>query len=222
MIRNLKVLGLAAAAVLAMSVVATTVAQATEFTASAGVYPVTIESSMVTPGIFTVEGGRQVTCETTLFDVAPIFGPSEQETATPTVSNCHAKILGNKLDATVTFNKCSFLGTTSGLVHFECPAGEDAEVHIYNGSGVKHEAATQICKYTIKPQTINSLDYTNQGSGTTADILVTATMKEIKVEKTLGTKVNCGQEVQNTATFTGSGTVKGRNAGGTQIGIHVL
>jgi hypothetical protein len=225
MTRNLKVLGLAVMAVLAMSVMAATAAQAKTFTASAGVYPVTGESSIVTPNIFTVEGGREVTCEKTVFHTT-LPAASEQLTVTPTYSECHAKILGNKLDATVTFNKCDYLFTTSGLVHLECPnVGEDVEIHIYAGFKVPHEAATQICKYTIKPQTVNSVDYTNQSSGTTEDVLVTATGKEIKVEKTLGTKANCGQEKQegvNGATYTGSVTVKGKNAGGTQVGIHVL
>ena len=222
MTRKIKVLGLAFVAVLAMSAVASSAAQAVTFTASAGVYPITVEGKQATENIFTIGGNRQVKCTTAVFDgVGTIAAATEEVTVTPTYSGCTVTVLGVPVDATVTM-PCHYLLTSSGLVHLICntEGGTNVQIHVYNGLGVAHTEANETCTYVIKPQTIEKVDYTNEGSGTTADVLITATGSKIAVERTKGTLAACGAAAQE-ATYTGSVTAKGFSSGGVQVGIHV-
>ena len=222
MTRKIKALGLAFVAVLAMSAVASSAAQATTLTASAGVYPITVKGEQATENIFTIGGNRQAKCANAVFDgVGTIAAPTEEVTLTPTYSNCTVTVLGSSIDMTVTF-PCHYLLTSSGLGHLVCntEGGTNVQLHFYSGLGGAHTEANEICTYVIKPQTIEKADFTNQGSGATADVLITATAEKIAMERTKGTLGACGAVAQE-ATYTGTITAKGFNSGGVQVGIHV-
>ena len=100
MIRNLKALGLAVVAVLAMTALAAPASQAASFTAAS--YTATLEGEQLAAEshVFTLAGGRTVTCTSAKFK-GTLAAPSSTATITPTYSSCHANILGAILPATV-------------------------------------------------------------------------------------------------------------------------
>ena len=131
MTRNLKTLGLAIVAVLAMSAMVASAAQASvEFTAPS--YPATLSGNQATTHVFTVEttSGDNITttCTTASFH-GTISGPNTAQTITPTYTGCTA--FG--LEATVKFEGCDYVfhpgattGTAdeySGTADLSCPAG---------------------------------------------------------------------------------------------------
>ncbi len=145
MIRNLKLLSLALASLLALSAaMAATALAVPQFTASA--YPAT-GTGENTSGteVFTTEGGK-VECDSH-FVSHSLSGASSTLTVTPTYTNCSAF---GFLSATVNTEGCSYVlhvkekvaaeeyASTTDIV---CPAGKS----------IKVTAST--CKMEIKPQT---------------------------------------------------------------------
>jgi hypothetical protein len=159
MIRNLRVLGLAFVAVLAMSAVAASAAQAVPtFTASA--YPATVTgSNTIGNEVFTTEGGK-VECDSHFVSSA-ISGPTSTLTVTPTYTGCTAF---GFLNATVTTEGCTYVfhatekvstGVYKHHVDVVCPTGKS----------IKIVAAT--CKAEIKAQTgLTTVKTTNLAGGT--------------------------------------------------------
>jgi hypothetical protein len=144
MIRNLKILGVAFAAVLALSAVAATVASA-EGQVTCSSYPCKITGeSAVGNSTFITEAGA-VECQG--HAEATINAPTSELTITGTATNCKAF---GFLNATVNTNGCDGLSTTpkklsatewTATGHMLCPVGKTIEI------------IAGTCKVTIGPQT---------------------------------------------------------------------
>jgi hypothetical protein len=221
MIRNLKALGLALVAMLAMSAVVASAGQAANFTAAE--YPATLTGEQIASEkhVFTVAGGRKVTCEGATFS-GTLTSPSSTQTITPAYSACHANILGAILPATVTFNDCDYLfHVTAGATHdwtgtadLVCPT-KDVEIHVYKESAT-HIDANEVCHYTITGQTgLSKIEY-KVTTGMPNDLDVKANVTGIAYHKTFGTLATCGA-ASGTSTYVGNTTVKAFNGAGGQI-----
>lgn len=198
MIRNLKVLGLATVAILAMSVVVASSASAHY-----------LFTSEITPTDFTAEqtgkhkfttGGQSVECSVATASGTQIGTSFSEITVTPTYSGC--TYAGKTTH--VTMNGCAytFTGSTTadgkhGIVHVECPVGKVIEVHITDFPSVG-----QTCTLTIAAQT-PSQGYTATQQG--ADIEIHATASGIKI--TPHGSGNC--LVLISGVYTGTSTVRG-------------
>jgi len=159
MIRNLKVLGLAIAAVMAMSAMMASAASAVpQFTASA--YPATVTGSNTKGSeVFTTEGGK-VECDSH-FVSHSLAAASSTLTVTPTYTNCEA--FG--LNATVNTEGCTYVfhatekvstGVYNNHVDVVCPTGKS--IKIVAGGG--------LCRAEIKGQNgLTTVKTTNVAGG---------------------------------------------------------
>ena len=197
MTRNLKALGLALVASLALSAMVASAASgsAAVFTTGVGAgetAKIHGGQSVVTGDIDTING-LAISCMTaTLTGNAISAGPSSTYIkVTPTYDDCHTTVpfLGTRT-VTVTPNSCTYTfnatkntnssatGPTPGVatafsadLHITCIPGDGIEIHIYNTAGTDDAGVTVFCTYKIDPQTIeNQTQLTNEG-GSPTDIL---------------------------------------------------
>ncbi len=132
MIREIKVLGIALVAVLAMSAVMASAANAEgEFEAES--YPATVSGSGEGAQVFTFSGGVSVTCKTSNFDGTLTEEDTELELSAE-YKECEASF-GVKVD--ITMNGCKYVDTPikkfmgdiwEVITHLECPAGKKVEL----------------------------------------------------------------------------------------------
>jgi len=223
MIRNLKALGLALAAILALSAVsASGVSAATEPIAkfSCSTYPCSLsgEQPAAEKHEFVTAAGA-VECELAIFQSSTISEAATGLTVTPTYEECvlHNALTGTTDPATVTMNGCDYKFTIhyhetkkgagvkadeySGDVDIVCPAEKAIEIHVFKAADEEHKEATK-CTYHIKEQAVDNIDYKDETSGA---IEVTATESPATVKRTVGTFLNCGAENQ-TAKYSGKVT----------------
>jgi hypothetical protein len=222
MIRNLKMLGLAAVAVLSMSAMLASAAQAEKGTLTAESYP-TILTGTQTGALtsFVVAGGvRSVHCTNANLD-ATITGPTTSVTVTPTYSGCTA--LPGNLPVTVIMNKCHYTleltkpgstghpaGTGAATVTIvNCEAGKTIEVNIYE-TAAKHTAKTPLCAYTVAAQGPLAAGTYHNNAGPPKDITSTLEVKPVTVNK-IGPAILCGAAAgANVATtLKGTYTIEG-------------
>ncbi|HET9396290.1 MAG TPA: hypothetical protein VFO36_09555 [Nitrospiraceae bacterium] len=150
MIRNLKVLGLAIAAVLALSAVMASAAMAAEFTASS--YPATITGSNTKGSeVFKTEGGN-VECNSHFVSHSQ-SAASSTLTVTPTYTSCDAF---GFLSATVNTEECSYVFHATDTITETEPVHRHywrhhVDVVCPTGQSIKVTAST--CKAEIKSQT---------------------------------------------------------------------
>lgn len=200
MIRNLKVLGLAFAAVFAMTaVVASSATAHYEFTSpSAGT---TLTGEQVGTHTFTT-GGQTIQCVTATFEGETTAAVTEEVTITPTYAGC-TYAAGAKT-ADVTMNGCTYIlkgkttGTGHGEIYVECPAGKVIEVHLTSFNGA------ETCTLTIHTQAATQ-GYTATNNGHHVDIHATG-----RVTITPHGKGGCPLLV--TGVYTGTTTVRGFSA----------
>jgi hypothetical protein len=213
MTRNLKALGLALLAALALSAVAASSAPAVkEFHSD-------IEKTVLT-GTDTPNTASQFTtlhnttkCATNLWEGTATAKTVKELTVTQTLSGCTEN---NGFTIDVNFNGCHYKFTleegifetpggtthTRGPTHIVCPVGKEIEwlitVPIFAD-----------CLIKIPPQTptIPTVDYTNQGSGTTTDVEVVSTVSGITYSETGSTCPTPG--THNDGVFDAKVTVKG-------------
>jgi hypothetical protein len=228
MTRNLKALGLTVVAVLAISAMVASAAQADQFTTS--VYPSNIKGAQTTTHSFVIGGNRTLTCDEAIFSGA-LSEASSSITINATYGSagtaCHVILLENTFDATVIMNSCDFLLTeptaaeTKGTMHILCSTpGNSIEIHVYNGHNVAHTEANQICRYSIAPQTPGgSLQYTNTAT-VPKTVTKHAALSGIALTRKFGTLAACGA-ASLTATYSGDTLLKAFNEEGTQINLDV-
>jgi archaellum component FlaF (FlaF/FlaG flagellin family) len=182
MIRNIKILGLALVAVLAMSAVAVGSASAGEFTGSS--YPAEGEGGQTTPHKFTVQG-QAVECSTASFS-GSLAAASEQIKITPVYEGCKAF---GFLSATVDMNGCYYTFTADGektgthtrhgSVHIICP-----------GATKSITVTASTCTVHIPEQTPtgNKVKFDNitNGLGVVIGVLVTSEVTGIHSNPTSG------------------------------------
>ena len=152
MIRNLKVLGLAIAAVMAMSAMMASAASAVpQFTASS--YPATVTSSNTRGNeVFTTEAGK-VECDSH-FVSHSLAAASSTLTVTPTYTNCEAFGLG----ATVNTEGCTYVfhateristGVYNSHIDLACAAGKSIK-WVTGGGLCRTERKSQTGLTTVK------------------------------------------------------------------------
>jgi hypothetical protein len=210
MTRNLKALGLALAAMLAMGAVAASSASADFMTETGKDVTLTVEAH---PGaeeneqVFAAPGSGEVICqELTTHD--EVVSPGKSITVSPTYTNCKAIVGESELAAKVTFTSCDYNFTTEGIVHVECTKHGDY-IHI-------EVTAFNLNCFTIEDtQTFSGIKYTNKGTGATRDITLDANVTGIKY-----TEVGiCGSgETTSNGTYNGKATIKGDDP---DTGAHV-
>jgi len=213
--RNLKVLGLALVAALAMTALVASAAQANnegKFTATS--YPGTLHGEDTGTHVFTAAGGT-VNCTNATF-TGSFTEASKTQTITPEYSGCTAF---GFIGATVTMNGCDYLfhltGTGAGgaynsTVDLVCPAGK--EITIDAGP----------CMISLPGQTgLPGSTFTNSG-GTPSDVTnhanVTGITGVLKKENAL-CFFTAGHFTNGT--YKGSTTVTGKNAGGAAQSIDI-
>jgi|SRR5215207_4083323 len=222
MIRNLKALGLALVAVLAMSAFAASASQAKNLTTETGKYPATITAGQKTLHEFTVSG-RVVTCATASF-TGTLSAASKELTVAPTYTTCHTVVFGETWPVTVTTNGCHYLltNTPENQIHLTCAAGQGIEIHIYT-SHANHTAGTSVCTYKVDPQTISTgVSYENTATGSPGGkgaVDIKAAASPIVTTRTGGSELLCGPATQN-ATYTGVASGHATIAGVDQ-GLHL-
>jgi hypothetical protein len=217
MTRNLKALGLALLAVLALGTMAASTAQAI-----VGNAQLTIEggSGFVhgkdeTPMQYTRDG-RIKTCATGHYKSNTVTSGATSLTITPEYSNCSAA----GLPATVTMNGCNYEltftadpgHTFTAITHIKCPVGKVIETHVYS-SHANHTAGVSLCTYHVGPQTNKTeISLTNNAAGgitpkdwITADI----TIGGLVSTRTSGSELLCGKELDTAGTLHASVELKG-------------
>lgn len=205
---KIKVLRLAACAVIALSAVHVSAANAAEGTAvvSSGV---TGFSGVQTGGghTFTLPGGRTLSCTTLTFSGAISNGAKEVK-ATPNYANCIAKVGATSLPVTLEPTECAFryydltttaFNTYSAKTDLTCPAGQGIHTKLYSNAA-SHAAGTRLCEYKIDPQTgLTGSHLTDNADGT---VSIKTTELSIQLTRTFGTAGNCG-ETTTTSRFNG-------------------
>lgn len=236
MIHKLKALALSLAAVLAMSAIAASAAQAVPtFTAES--YPAHIDSTIET-SITINSQGRATHCSSVTF-TADMAAASTTLTITPAFGNsCTTTVLGKSFPTTITMNGCDFLLHTTNpsgpnpyfaTVDLACSPPADIVIHLYE-TAAKHNSNEPTCTFTIesKPAGIPpinvSLDHFTLTNGTNAitgktDITAKATVEKIRNIVT-GNEATCGT-TNTTTKFEGATTLSGTTSSGANQGISV-
>jgi len=160
--RKLKLLGAVAGAVLAMSAVLASAAQAQTGFLTAPQYPAIVTGEQPFGPVFDIGENppTPVTCGSKLD--ATLFGPTDPVTFQPTYNNCVTDPA--QTPTTVTLNGCDYTvgvtkpGTTgqpftTGTMQawVNCPAGQQIEIHVYFDQ-FQHAANVSTCTYDIAPQ----------------------------------------------------------------------
>lgn len=162
MIRKLKLLGAMAGAVLAMSAVLASAAQAQTGVLTAQQYPAIVTGEQLGGPTFDIDDpwNQTITCPAKLD--ATLFGPTDPVTFTPTYGNCVSDpaqtpvtITTNGCDYTVGFTKPGTTGQpiTTGTMRawIDCPVGQQIEIHVYKDA-FDHAGNLSTCTYDIGPQ----------------------------------------------------------------------
>jgi hypothetical protein len=205
MIRNLKVLGLAMVAVLAMSAMVASAASAHEFKSESS--STTLTGEQVGEHVFTAEGnevkctaakftGTQSGTEADEVQVHPTYGAAAKEGATCKFS---------ALTATVNTGSCDYRFDS------ETDANGHATTKVVCTSG-SITISLSGCTITIGAQTVDQgVSFTNEGSGASRDVKVTATATGIDYSASgfgcslAGIKTGAHTD----GTYNGTTTVKG-------------
>jgi hypothetical protein len=218
MIRNFKALGLALVAVLAMSAVVASAAQATgKVTATEG-GAVVLKGEQVGANTLTVGGVRTVSCSEAKLEKALAAG--EQLTTVTNITAKYDSCTGNgETTATVNMTSCTYTlestvnegATGKGTAKIACStAGDGIDVDIYE-KGVAHETAKALCRYKIPAQTLgNQFVWHNRNVGTaTEDIELTLSGLSVGTVNVVAAKsaIACGKATGGVATGSYSGTV---------------
>jgi hypothetical protein len=207
--RNLKILGLALASVLAMSAVAVSAASAVEFKSESSPTVLTGEQKEGTNEVFTTMGGT-VTCENVTY-VGSMSGTSSTELeVAPTYSGCTAFGFSTLIHV----NGCKFKFTVVGSVHIVCPTGKAIEI------------TAPGCTITVPTQTPTggAINYLNLGTWTGRVLEFIKLLTGIHyIEHNKGIFPTCSNpEVTTTdGTYSGESIIKGENESGVQHGIWV-
>jgi uncharacterized metal-binding protein len=239
MTRELKALGMALAAALALGAVAASGASAepAKFTAEVGAGETAkIHGDQIGTNVLTV-GGKEMTCATaTLTGEALTKGPESTEvTLTPKYETCHTivTILGFKVTrtATVTMNGCAYVfsatketaGTPfSADLTIECPTTVEPhkqhqiEIHVYKNSAHEHNKEV-LCTYDIGHQTIkDAIELTN----TPEHDIVAHINAAVATTNTIQ-NATCGNEANPTWILTGEDTLTATGEAGESVGATV-
>jgi hypothetical protein len=218
--RNLKILGLALVAMLAMSAVGASMASADDLTSEVvGAVQLHGTNEPAEPDSFVTTAGT-VTCQEVTYNIGTISVPATSVTATPVYEtlakngthNC--KFLG--LPATIHTEGCDFVFTvtggtsTVGDAAVKCPAGKAITVTAISAGTLK-------CSVSVSEQTLSSaaepdpVTGVNIGAGTTREVTLKVSYKGLKYTHTAGTGLGACTSGSGTGTFNGKGVVTAQN-----------
>ena len=221
MIRNLKFLGMALVAALAMSAVVASLASADEFKSEAENVALTgsqekhLEGGVEKNDRFTTDGGT-VECTTADYTGTQAAKSTSSVTLTPVYSGC--TFAG--LSADVDMNSCDYRFTigaaTTGEVHLECTTAGD-EITVTVGP-----TATPRCIIHVPPQTIGGITYSNTGTTTTREITASINTATLHYSQTAGTGSGACATADNTTngSYIGAAKVTGF-IGSSHFGLFV-
>ena len=176
--------------------------------------------------VFTVAGGRTVSCETATL-TGSFATTSPTVSVTPAFKNCHSTLAGVRYASTVTTNGCTFLvhlgataaeKTYTSTADIVCPAESDIELHVYP-EGASHITSKQICGYTVKGQV--NLGFLKFLGLTGTNIAVILEIFNITYTRTHGTIPNCGA-AEGKATLKGKGLVTGTTTAGAAANVTIV
>jgi len=193
MIRRMKVVGLAAVAVLALTAVSAASASAHTFTAASS--PTWLKGEQSTKNVFTVNGGT-VKCTGATFTSGKEVGTSlSSVTVHPSYSGCTAFGQEAEVNTGTITNGINYVISAEGTVNI---------VKVGTGTGIVVKAKTAGCTVTVAPQTgLSSVTFTNEGSPSA--VLVTAAVEKITYTSSGGI---CGESGTN-GKYSGSVLTKG-------------
>jgi hypothetical protein len=217
---KLKALGLALVAALAVGAVGVMGA-----TASTGGHFISEQSHTIIKAeqvsshvLFDHELGIGITCKKASFEGTSNAITTTELTITPHYTECSG---GGDASVDVTMNGCAYVftvntspATSDNTTHVECPAAKVIEVHV-------DPPIVGTCTITIKAQTpLGGLTYEAGSSGGKSDISSNITISGIhavKHESGFGCFGSAG--TSETATLSGTATVKGFTTEGAAVGI---
>ena len=202
MSRNLKVLGLALVAAMALSAVVASAASAQAFNFKSEASPTTLTGKRhgTNKEIFETDGGT-VTCNEAIYHGQTNVTATSDINITPTYSNCTAF---GFVSVPIDTEGCSYTFTTltkegsnfEGAMHILCPGGKSMRV------------TAPGCEVTIGEQTPTGgkITFTNLGSGATREITVDVALTGTHyIEDEIAGLPNC----TSAGTTTSNGTYKG-------------
>ncbi|HEX9967947.1 MAG TPA: hypothetical protein VGB06_08365 [Solirubrobacterales bacterium] len=160
--RKVKAVGLALTAALALIALAASSASATNPRFHSEVAHTSLTGEQEIRNTFSVNAGT-IHCSTATFAGTAAEATTTQLTIAPTYNGCKlTTVTLETLEATVDMNGCHYLFTPGGQVHLTCPS---APIRV----------TAPLCTVSVAPQTVEKVDYTNVGEGTTRSVTVTST-----------------------------------------------
>ncbi|MFL5834485.1 MAG: hypothetical protein ACJ76B_10985 [Solirubrobacterales bacterium] len=226
MTRNLNVLGVALAALMAMSWLASTASA--QFESEAESTNLTVSTNAMQKFAPT-NGGGAIECTTIKATGTQSGKANTTVTISPTYSNCET-FLGAA--TSVKTNGCQYVfhiakGSTTGTTDIECSIKHDigtiGGVTVFaetESTGVIEITVGSICKYTIGAQTgLGFVSFKNTGSGTTQEVIVEPNVLGIK--SSLVTNDFFCPAAGSSGTYTGTLHLTAETAGGSHVGVFV-
>jgi hypothetical protein len=236
MIRNLKAMGLALVAVLALSAVAASSAWAGKLTSDG---PVTLTGTLTgkeNANVFIGFGGETTCSKATYtghkYNVTPhVFIPSGESsiTLTPNYGVCKYTNGPTTFIATVDMNGCDYalhLEEQVGLFEFKtkttivCPTGQHITMTLFTTAG-EHTAGKSFCHFTI---TEKAAGYTGLIATDTANgkVDLTGTVEGISADKkSPGGSILCVEEMTANAKISLDMTFEGKNEKGVATPVEL-
>lgn len=210
MIRNLKALGLALVALVAMSALFSSAASA-GFESEAETTTLTA-TALETQKFQVKAGGLTIQCNTiTLDSSTQTSKKTTTVTVSPTYTNC-LNLIG--VPVSIHSNGCKYVfhsnaGSTTGTTDVECEGTKGIEITI--GS---------LCTYKIDTQTgLSAVNFKNKGAGTTREVELEPVVNGITSTLITNDSILC-TAASNEGTYRGKSLVTGENAG-VHVGVFV-
>jgi hypothetical protein len=213
-------------AVLAFGAVVASGAQA-EGKFKAGKYPASLTGTGTSANTYTING-REVSCLSSSF-TGTLSAESESVQVSPGYGLCVGKpgstpvsLFMGGCSYTWAVTKLNSPTTATGTQAFSCPAGSEIHINLYENNQKFAEGIT-LCEWGIPAQgPLGTVQYENQGSGTTASVQLAVNVGSITVNVLKGTKLICGAKAGETTTGQDSGGINltAKN-GGVQTGLSI-
>jgi hypothetical protein len=209
--QEIKVLGVAVAAVLALGALGTPATYAAAGILTTEIYPATLTENQVGKSEWVMGiGSRKVSCA--VWSTHGISqGPQESSTLVPRYENCTST---NGLPATIITKQCHYqmrwerVEVTTGTTKLDlfCPSGQEVTIDIF-ANAEKQARDIEACEFHIRPQVEIALgEYHLEGNGTTRNVATTSSGATFHTVNTVGSKLLCGLKSGETGTSTIKGT----------------
>jgi hypothetical protein len=214
MIRNLKVLRLAALAVCALSAFSAASASAAEFHSS--VEHTILDGTQIGNDVFTTNAGT-VSCADARYDGTITAKTTKTITGvTPTYSECTAF---GFTSVPIDHNECTYDYHTTAVAP---PAPAANYISITCPTGKVIEVTEPNCTVTVGPQNLAGVAYTTEGKSPKRDVKVTVNIVGITYTQDGRGFFPCTAGTFTNGTYKGESTVIGRDTTGNQVDVWYL